>query len=91
MPKLKFPFLTVLVTGKHTEIVLTRGVGLHTILGITIDLAIGNCLDRATHKILELKDVLKDKKQIEEFIHDYNKKYSSLGRSIPENYFDFLD
>ena len=42
----KFPFLAVLVTGGHTELVLTRGVGLHTIMSFTIDIAIGNYLDR---------------------------------------------
>ena len=44
---LKFPYVSVLVTGKHTEIVLNRGVGLHTILGMTIDTAVGNTLDKA--------------------------------------------
>lgn len=42
----EFPFLSVIVTGKHTEIVLTRGVGLHTILGFTVDLACGTSIDR---------------------------------------------
>ena len=42
----QFPFLAVLVTGGHTEFVLTRGVGLHTIMGFTIDIAVGNYLDR---------------------------------------------
>lgn len=41
-----FPFLSVIATGKHTEIVLTRGIGLHTILGFSIDLAVGTLLDR---------------------------------------------
>lgn len=47
MPLLKFPFVSLLVTGKHTEIILTRGVGLHTILGMTIDSAVGEGLDKA--------------------------------------------
>lgn len=47
VPLQKFPYLSLLVTGKHTEIVLTRGVGLHTILGMTIDIAAGDCLDKA--------------------------------------------
>ncbi len=40
--------MTLLATGKHTEIVLNRGVGLHTILGMTIDVAMGHCLDKAS-------------------------------------------
>jgi len=46
-----FPFLSIVATGKHTEIVLTRGVGLHTILGFSVDLAIGNFLDRCGKKM----------------------------------------
>jgi len=35
-----------LCTGKHTEVVLTRGCGLHTVVGISLDQAIGNTLDK---------------------------------------------
>jgi tRNA A37 threonylcarbamoyltransferase TsaD len=45
--------LSVVATGKHTEIVLTRGVGLHTILGFTVDLAVGNVLDRAGKEVAD--------------------------------------
>lgn len=41
-----FPFLSVVVTGGHTEIVLTRGVGLHTVMGFTVDVPVGNYLDK---------------------------------------------
>ena len=41
VPKVEFPYLSVLVTGKHTQIVLTRGVGMHTIMGMTKDNAVG--------------------------------------------------
>ena len=52
----EFPFVSVLATGGHTEFVLTRCVGLHTITGFTIDIAVGTFLDR-TAEILakELK------------------------------------
>lgn len=50
---LDFPFLSVIATGKHTEIVLTRGVGLHTILGFTVDIAVGTVLDRAGREVAE--------------------------------------
>lgn len=32
-----FPYISIITTGKNLEIVLTRGVGLHTVMGITID------------------------------------------------------
>ena len=41
VPKVEFPYLSVLVTGKHTQIILTRGVGMHTIMGMTKDNAVG--------------------------------------------------
>ena len=46
VPKVEFPYLSVLCTGKHTQIVLTRGVGMHTIMGMTKDNAVGQVLDR---------------------------------------------
>lgn len=51
-----FPYLTLLVTGGHTEIVLTRGVGLHTIMGISVDISLGVFLDNVTRDILLRKD-----------------------------------
>ena len=56
--------MSLLVTGKHTEIVLTRGVGLHTILGMTIDSAIGECLDKAYMQFKKYYKVLKDEDNI---------------------------
>jgi N6-L-threonylcarbamoyladenine synthase len=56
-----FPFLSVLATGGHTEIVLTRGVGLHTVMGFTIDLGVGTFLDRAASEVLKRSDLLNDK------------------------------
>jgi tRNA A37 threonylcarbamoyltransferase TsaD len=50
---LGFPFLSVIATGKHTEIVLTRGIGLHTVLGFTLDIAVGTVLDRAGKEVAE--------------------------------------
>ena len=58
VPKVKFPILTLLVTGKHSEIVLTRGVGLHTIIGMTIDVAAGNCIDKSSNKFMHYRDIL---------------------------------
>lgn len=80
--------ISLLVTGKHTEIVLTRGVGLHTILGLTIDQAIGGTFDKAYRKIREYDSVLQNKANINEFITNYNKE--NPHNEIPANYFDFL-
>jgi tRNA A37 threonylcarbamoyltransferase TsaD len=65
------------VTGAHTELVLTRGVGLHTILGISFDIALGNCLDKIAKDLREFKDVLEDKSQIKKFVSNYNKNRKS--------------
>lgn len=64
VPLQQFPYLSLLATGKHTEIVLTRGVGLHTIIGITVDIAVGECIDKTYGQIKKYDNVLKDEKQI---------------------------
>ena len=57
--KAEFPYLAVLTTGGHTEFVLTRGVGLHTVMGFTIDIAVGAYLDRVSHIFgKELKKII---------------------------------
>ena len=56
-----FPFLSVLATGGHTEIVLTRGVGLHTIMGFTIDIGVGTYLDRTALEVINRSDLLNNK------------------------------
>lgn len=50
----------MLTTGGHTEIVLTRGVGLHTIMGMTIDMPLGNFLDRVAWDVYKRMDILED-------------------------------
>ena len=67
-----FPYLSVLATGGHTELVMTRGVGLHTIMGITVDLAVGVFIDSAVEMALARKDILGDEKQIRTFVYKYN-------------------
>ena len=64
--------MSVLATGKHTEIVLNRGVGLHTILGITIDIAVGDVLDKASNLIRRFSNVLKNKEDRNKFIQEHN-------------------
>lgn len=58
----------MLATGGHSEIVLNRGVGLHTIVGMTIDTSIGSCFDKASNMILKYEDLLKNKELRKEFI-----------------------
>jgi N6-L-threonylcarbamoyladenine synthase len=53
VPLLEFPYLSVLCTGRQTEIVLSTGVGHHTIMGTTIDIGVGNALDKVASLIIE--------------------------------------
>ena len=64
----------MLATGKHTQIVLTRGVGLHTYLGISIDIAVGDVIDKASNYMKKYDAVLKDHAQRKEFMDEYNLK-----------------
>lgn len=48
-----FPFLLLLVSGGHCQILLAKGVGEYQLLGSTIDDAVGECFDKAA-KILGL-------------------------------------
>jgi hypothetical protein len=41
-----FPFMTVLVSGGHNMVLLTTGIGKHTILGSTLDDSIGEAFDK---------------------------------------------
>lgn len=50
---LKYPYLLLLVSGGHTQIVLLGGVGLYTRMGTTIDDALGEAFDK-TAKLLGL-------------------------------------
>lgn len=75
-PLLKFPYVSALVTGKHTEIILTEGVGNHTIMGKTDDIAVGNALDKLAVLVLERLEEIKEEgqlnRQIREFVSEYN-------------------
>lgn len=90
VPLEKFPYVTLLITGKHTEIVLTRGVGLHTILGMTIDTAVGECLDKSYTFFQRYDKILQNPEMQQEFIERYNKRIKLSGKDlplIPEGYF----
>lgn len=48
-----FPFLAVLASGGHTQLVLCHDLGQYTVLGRTLDDAVGECFDKAA-KLLDL-------------------------------------
>ncbi|CAM9418616.1 unnamed protein product [Ascophyllum nodosum] len=51
---LEFPFLGLLVSGGHCQLLLCEGVGLYTVLGGTVDDALGEAYDKAA-RLLGLK------------------------------------
>jgi N6-L-threonylcarbamoyladenine synthase len=50
---LTFPFLTLLTSGGHCQLLLSRGVGAHEVLGSTLDDALGEAFDKVA-RLLEL-------------------------------------
>ena len=88
--QIHFPFLSVLVTGGHTEIILSRGVGLHTVMGFTVDIAIGTFLDRvAKHIAPTMANALQDKQAVSDFIFKYNE--CNPDDQIPLGYFEAME
>ncbi|CAN0548555.1 unnamed protein product, partial [Ectocarpus sp. 8 AP-2014] len=45
-PPLEFPFLALLVSGGHCQLLLCEGVGVYTVLGGTVDDALGEAYDK---------------------------------------------
>lgn len=43
----KFPYLLLLVSGGHTQLVLVKGIGIYRLLGTTVDDAVGECFDKS--------------------------------------------
>jgi len=52
LSKPEYPFLSLLVSGGHTMIVLSRSLTDHEVLADTIDTAVGDCLDKVTRVIV---------------------------------------
>ncbi|KAK4466614.1 hypothetical protein QBC42DRAFT_215994 [Cladorrhinum samala] len=48
----RFPFLTLLISGGHTQLVLSRSLISHSILATTVNVAIGDMLDKAAREIM---------------------------------------
>ncbi|KAL6868380.1 glycoprotease family protein [Trichoderma novae-zelandiae] len=51
-PSPSFPFLSLLVSGGHTQLILSTSLTSHAILASTADIAIGNLLDQTARVIL---------------------------------------
>lgn len=43
---IEFPYLVLLISGGHTQILLCEGIGQYTKLGTTLDDAVGECFDK---------------------------------------------
>jgi N6-L-threonylcarbamoyladenine synthase len=52
-----FPFLSVLASGGHTLLISSISLTEHEILGSTVDIAVGECLDKVARTVLPL-DIL---------------------------------
>jgi len=52
-PPPPFPFLTLLTSGGHCQLLLTRGIGDHQVIGSTLDDALGEAYDKVA-RLLEL-------------------------------------
>ncbi|KAF3912364.1 hypothetical protein AA313_de0207526 [Arthrobotrys entomopaga] len=68
----RYPFLSLLVSGGHTMIVMSRSLTDHETLADTIDTAVGDCLDKVARVIIpdEIIKSMKDTnygKMLEEF------------------------
>ena len=95
-PQLKYPFLTLLVSGGHTILAKVESSGVYKILGQTIDDAVGEAFDK-TAKLLGLrypggpeieKNAAKGEKMKESFprpilkSEDYNFSFSGLKTAV---------
>ena len=57
---------------------------------MTIDIAVGNVIDKVYVSFRNYDKVLQDKSAIERFINDYNAKKKNQNEKIPQGYFDDL-
>ena len=78
-PELKFPYLLLLASGGHTQILIVKDVGNYELLGSTIDDACGECFDK-TAKMLGWEYM--GGKDIEEFAKHGNPKAFDFPRPM---------
>jgi len=48
---IQFPFLTLLISGGHSQILLTKGIGNYVKIGDTIDDSLGECFDKVAQML----------------------------------------
>ncbi|KAK6506528.1 hypothetical protein TWF506_011434 [Arthrobotrys conoides] len=94
----EYPFLSLLVSGGHTMIVVSWSLTDHEVLAETIDTAVGDCIDKVARVIVP-EDVIKSKKDtnygkmLEEFAFSdgFNSEYEVsktdlIGARLQEQY-----
>lgn len=50
-PSISFPFLTLLISGGHTQLVVCKQVGDYAMLGDSLDDAVGECIDKVARAL----------------------------------------
>lgn len=78
----QFPFLSLLASGGHTMLVLSSSVVEHRVLANTLDIAIGDSLDKCAREIKLKGNVLG--KELEVAAEEYLMKESSREFIIPQ-------
>ncbi|CAN3503875.1 tRNA N6-adenosine threonylcarbamoyltransferase, mitochondrial [Diutina catenulata] len=64
-----YPFLSLLCSGGHTMLVLSAAPGHHRVVANTIDIAVGDCLDKCARELGMYGNMLA--KEMEAYIGDY--------------------
>ncbi|KAK6338130.1 hypothetical protein TWF696_001601 [Orbilia brochopaga] len=94
----KYPFLSLLVSGGHTLVVVSRSLTDHEVLAETIDTAVGDCVDKVGRAVVptELVKVKNDTnygRLLEEFAfpdgsenHYYASKQDVVGDELEKRY-----
>ncbi|CAI2361490.1 unnamed protein product [Moneuplotes crassus] len=89
-PSMRLPYFNVVASNNLTQLAYTKDVGKHRIFGTTIDIGLGNCLDKIYVKGFraypEFAKVLNNKELQEEYLNYCLKN----GIRVTPNDFDFL-
>lgn len=79
-----FPFLTLLISGGHTQILVCKGIGDYVLLGETLDIAIGDVYDKVA-RTLRLSSGVFGGRDIELAASQGNPKEYSLTLPMKRN------
>eukprot|EP01032_Pedospumella_encystans_P027868 gene27868-31482_t len=77
-PKVEFPFLVLLASGGHTSLLVCRELGDYTVLGGTLDDALGEAFDKAA-RLLGLQSATSGGVAIERAAAEYQSYLRSTG------------